>query len=262
MKMLRTLVLILIPFTLFAAACGDDDDTTADDTTSTTAAAESDDSGDSADDGGGESSDDGGDDGSDSEGRSHTEVSPEELEIWQADLAAVGCYPGAIDGALGPQTEAAIQAFQAAKGLTVDGLLGPQTEGALTEAVAAGETVCQQPEGGDADGGGDAASGPSVSVSSASYGKDFVIGSCTNSGETDLVLQAEASGNNVLLIDASGGTGTLSIDGGTEEDGIILNGTIDSVTVGDAGDFTVTGTFGEPNNVGETFTVTGSCAGA
>lgn len=198
----------------------------------------------------------GGNDGaSGSDGVSHQDATPEELEIWQTDLNAVGCYVGPVDGSLGPQTESAIKAFQAAKGLTVDGLLGPQTEGALTDAVAAGEIVCG--ESGDT----------TATLSSSGYGPvEFNIGSCSSSGESDIELQAQVD-NMTLLVDASeadrseaGGAGTLSVDGGTESDGITLNGRVESISVGDTGDFTVTGLFGPPNNDGEEFTLTGSCA--
>ena len=99
---------LLISFTLVAAACGDDD------------------SSDSDADGGASSSSDAAS-GSDPDAVSQTEMSAEELEMRHSDLAAVGCYPGAIDGANGPQTEAAVSAYQSATGLTADGLLGPQT---------------------------------------------------------------------------------------------------------------------------------------
>lgn len=60
----------------------------------------------------------------------------------QAELKKVGCYSGNVDGILGPQTDAAIRAFQAAAGLTVDGQLGPETDKALRQDAAAGKTVC------------------------------------------------------------------------------------------------------------------------
>lgn len=60
----------------------------------------------------------------------------------QQELKDVGCYTGADDGIIGPETDAAIKAFQTASGLEVDGELGPETEAALTKAVDAGETVC------------------------------------------------------------------------------------------------------------------------
>ncbi len=75
-------------------------------------------------------------------GKKHSEASKAELERWQTDLNAVGCWAGPVDGLLGPETEAAIKEFQAAEGLKVDGLLGPQTEAALQAAVKAGKRVC------------------------------------------------------------------------------------------------------------------------
>lgn len=60
----------------------------------------------------------------------------------QQQLADVGCHPGAVDGVLGAQTDAAIKAFQEASGLKVDGELGPETEAALKKDVAAGKKVC------------------------------------------------------------------------------------------------------------------------
>ncbi len=60
----------------------------------------------------------------------------------QQELAEVGCHPGAVDGKLGPNTDAAIIRFQEAAGLTPDGELGPETEEALKKAVAEGKKVC------------------------------------------------------------------------------------------------------------------------
>ena len=112
MRVRRLLPTLVVPLALLGAACSSDDD---DSTPSTTAAPA---------------------------GTSVDEASQEDLARWQEDLNAVGCYAGAVDGTDGPQTEAAIEEFQAAEGLEVDGLLGPQTESALTSAADAGKQVC------------------------------------------------------------------------------------------------------------------------
>jgi peptidoglycan hydrolase-like protein with peptidoglycan-binding domain len=51
-------------------------------------------------------------------------------------LAARGFDPGPIDGDFGYNTEAAVAAFQATKGLVVDGQVGTQTASALGVALA------------------------------------------------------------------------------------------------------------------------------
>jgi peptidoglycan hydrolase-like protein with peptidoglycan-binding domain len=74
-----------------------------------------------------------------------SEASSTELEVWQHDLNVVGCWAGPVDGRLGPQTEAAIRAFQQAANLPVDGKLGPETEEALANDAAQGALICQVP---------------------------------------------------------------------------------------------------------------------
>lgn len=84
---------------------------------------------------------------------------------------------------------------------------------------------------------------------------EFTVTSCTNEGETDLVLEAERD-SYTLSVDAPDGTGTITYTGGDEEDGADESGAVSSVTVGDAGDFTVEGTW---DSDGEAFTLTGNC---
>lgn len=84
---------------------------------------------------------------------------------------------------------------------------------------------------------------------------EFTVTNCVNEGETDLVLEAERE-SYALSVDAPDGTGTIAYTGGNEEDGIDASGTVSSITVGDAGDFTVEGTW---DSDGEAFTLTGNC---
>ena len=49
----------------------------------------------------------------------------------QVAMRAVHLYAGGIDGIAGPQTRAAVRAFQRRKGLAVDGIVGPRTRRAL-----------------------------------------------------------------------------------------------------------------------------------
>ena len=49
----------------------------------------------------------------------------------QSRLRTLGYEPGPIDGRFGPLTEAAVERFQRAQGLTIDGVAGPRTGAAL-----------------------------------------------------------------------------------------------------------------------------------
>lgn len=53
----------------------------------------------------------------------------------QALLTYLGYNPGAVDGADGANTQAAVKRFQQAEGLGVDGIAGEQTQAALKDAV-------------------------------------------------------------------------------------------------------------------------------
>lgn len=68
----------------------------------------------------------------------------DEIQQWLID---VGCYKGKVDGIVGPETDAAIVAFQRAEGLKVDGQVGPQTEAALKKAAEEKRTVCTSESG-------------------------------------------------------------------------------------------------------------------
>ena len=50
----------------------------------------------------------------------------------QRRLNALGFGPLVTDGIFGPATDAAVRAFQQAKGLAADGVVGPQTQAALS----------------------------------------------------------------------------------------------------------------------------------
>lgn len=54
-----------------------------------------------------------------------------EVKALQRTLTSLGFDCGPVDGKFGPQTEAAVVAFQRAQKLTVDGIVGPETWGAL-----------------------------------------------------------------------------------------------------------------------------------
>lgn len=61
-----------------------------------------------------------------------------ELNVVQSCLLEVGYRPGVVDNADGPETQAAVKAFQEDKGLAVDGIAGPNTRQALyTDYLAA-----------------------------------------------------------------------------------------------------------------------------
>lgn len=176
-------------------------------------------------------------------------LDPAFVELFQTQLEAVGCFSGEVDGIDGAVTTSAVIAFQRAKGLSDDGMVGPETEGALEAAVAAGETVCVARGGPTA--------GSEIDLVSSSLEASFALQSCENPDESTLGLVAENDASIVLTIDAANGSGTVTVRGGTEQDGLDLQGTITSITVGDTGDVTVNGTFAGSN---EAFTVTGSCA--
>jgi peptidoglycan hydrolase-like protein with peptidoglycan-binding domain len=218
-----------------------------------------------------------------------SEATTAEITAGQTALAAVGCYSGTIDGEYGTDSNEAIRDFQAAAGLEVDGVFGPATLNALESAVAAGQIVCTTSSGGGTDTGtgdgtgdgtdsgtgdgtgdgtdtgtgdgtGDegAPATKTATLQSSSVSQTYTVSSWDCTGEAgDLALQGEASGA-VLVVAAVGGTGTLTVDGGTEADSITLNGDITAVEK-TPGAFSAGGSFTDPNFVGEEFSLSGTC---
>lgn len=68
--------------------------------------------------------------------------SGEAVAALQTRLQQLGYYSGAIDGVFGDGTEAAVRAFQAARGLEVDGIAGVATREALTDS-SSGSTAAE-----------------------------------------------------------------------------------------------------------------------
>lgn len=182
-NVMRLMALLVVLLLVLAACGGGDDEGEATATTDAT----------TADDGEGAmagSEDDG--EGALDGAVSHEDATEEDLEIWQTDLNAVGCWAGPVDGTLGPRTEAAIIAFQTAKGLEADGLLGPITKAALEESVAAGEIVCEE---GAADDGEGAAAGSEDDGDGAMAGADTIADIVAGNEDFSTLLAAvEAAG--------------------------------------------------------------------
>ena len=176
----------------------------------------------------------------DEQGQSVSDASEEDLAKWQEDLNAVGCWAGAVDGTMGPETEAAIKEYQEAKGLTVDGKLGPQTESALAADAAAGTTVCTSSSGTSttsttSGGGGEGeCPGPecyqvTINPTSGPVGTEIEV-SVTESGcmsqssnpDDNTVSFGPAGGGGVLVVSdplsmgAGSGTATLTVPSDTE----------------------------------------------
>ena len=59
-----------------------------------------------------------------------------QVKILQRALASLGYSTGKPDGDYGPATQAAVEKFQAAKGLAQDGVVGQQTLAALQQALS------------------------------------------------------------------------------------------------------------------------------
>lgn len=65
-------------------------------------------------------------------------ISPDDIKAYQSQLAKLGFYRGAIDGAAGPASRAAVIAYQRSHpDLVADGIVGPATRASLARDVAA-----------------------------------------------------------------------------------------------------------------------------
>jgi peptidoglycan hydrolase-like protein with peptidoglycan-binding domain len=69
-------------------------------------------------------------------GTGSTSTGNAQMAALQQQLSSLGFNPGKVDGIYGPNTRAAIIAFQRASGLTPDGIVGPQTLAALQGRMA------------------------------------------------------------------------------------------------------------------------------
>jgi peptidoglycan hydrolase-like protein with peptidoglycan-binding domain len=179
---------------------------------------------------------------------------PEQVSTAQAALAAVGCYTGPVDGIYGPETDAAIRAYQSAKGLAVDGYLGPQTQEALQESVAAGETVCGAD---DTEGSGDSAPTPTVAlVTSDGLSRTFDVVTCSSSDETSFELTAQSESAQ-LTASATAGQGPIVLVEGSGQS----EGTVEAVQVGDSGELAASGSLtpADDSAASATFELSGSC---
>ncbi len=63
-----------------------------------------------------------------------------DLVVWAQEHLVSAGYPTAVDGSYGPSTQAAVQSFQTALGLTADGVVGPATWAALLRDAPAAVT--------------------------------------------------------------------------------------------------------------------------
>ncbi|HZI06727.1 MAG TPA: peptidoglycan-binding domain-containing protein, partial [Archangium sp.] len=114
------------------------------------------------------------------------------VESLQKQLQQAGFEPGGTDGAFGPRTEAAVKAFQKAKGLDADGVVGPRTKAALDMATQAPST----PSTGAPSAGGTTTWTPAPSLADVANGKAVLKQGMQGDSVKDLqkLLGIEADG--------------------------------------------------------------------
>lgn len=100
---------------------------------------------------------------------------PEVAELQQR-LQSLGYYHGNIGGNFGPQTDAAVRAFQRDRGLTVDGWAGPQTMAALRGTAAGAQPVTPVAPGPGVSGPSDARMDAALDFGLSQLGAPYVGG--------------------------------------------------------------------------------------
>ena len=134
-----------------------------------------------------------------------------DVRTLQSTLKQLGFDPHGVDGVFGPGCEAAVIAFQKAKGLTADGIVGPATMAALeTGAAVAGANVGATTAAATASVAGTPATAPStvtvtvnavakmfpgVPLANIQNNLPFVLDALTDAGlgDKDMVLMALAT---------------------------------------------------------------------
>ena len=163
--------------------------------------------------------------------------SAETVKLLQQDLASLCHYSGPINGVYTSATEAAVREFQKSAGLTIDGRFGPQTAISLVrEGEFAPSSCASTPATPAATHTGPSEPAATITVSGPAYSKTFEVTKCTPKGETGATLNGTASGGFTITLVVPSRTGTLTIGGGNEQDGINLTGAVRELSVGDAGD--------------------------
>ncbi len=170
------------------------------------------------------------------------------VDLLQTALKGLCYYGGSVDGTFGSGTEAALIAFQKAKGIRADGRYGPATAAALAAAWPGRPASCSGGGGGNNGGG---ATGDTLTLGSPDIARTFDLSSCEVSGG-GVAATGTASGGYKIGFDSPGGPGgNIGVTGG----GLNLDGTVTSITVSLNGQFRAAGSF----QGGGAWTAVGTC---